>query len=252
MSNNPKVKTILVSQPSPENGRNVYEDLISKHKVKVDFRPFIELEAIPGKDLRKKRMNILEHSAIILNSKNAVNHFFRVVEELKIDLPVEMKYFCLNEAIAMYIQKYIMLRKRRVFYPKKRGELPFLKLLLTHKTEYYLYPCSDIRKSNIPDFLKENGIRFKESIMYHTVSADLSDLTDVFYDVVVFFSPADIKSLYDNFPDFKQNQTRIAGWGETTQQAIEEAKLVCNIPAPTPDAPSIVAAIENYILQTTA
>lgn len=248
MSNNLKVKTILVSQPSPENGRNVYEELITKHKVKVDFRPFIELDAIPGKDLRKKRMNILEHSAIILNSKNAVNHFFRVVEELRLDLPISLKYFCLNEAIALYIQKYIMLRKRKVFFPKKSGEAAFHKLLLAHKSEYYLYPCSDIRKSNIPDFLDKSNIRFKESIMYHTVSADLSDLTDVFYDVIVFFSPADIKSLFDNFPNFKQNNTRIAGWGVTTQQAIEEANLVCNIPAPTPEAPSIVAAIENYIV----
>jgi len=247
MSNTLKVKTILVSQPSPENGRNVYEEIGNKYKLKIDFRPFIQVDAEPASQLRKKRINILEHTAIIFNSKNAVDHFFRIADEMRADLPIEMKYFCLNEAIAVYIQKYTQLRKRKVFSPKKPGEAAFLKLLQSHKTENYLFPCSDIRKPNIPDFLTKHNITYKEAIMYKTVSADLSDLENVFYDVIVFFSPADIKSLFENFPDFKQNNTRIAAWGETTLNAIKEANLVCQIPAPTPESPSIVAAIENYI-----
>lgn len=242
-----KVKTILVSQPNPENGRNIYEELINKYKVKVDFRTFIQVDAVPSRELRKKRITILEHTAVILNSKNAVDHFFRICEEMRVDLPINFKYFCLNEAIAFYIQKYTQMRKRKVFSPKKIGEPAFLKLLQSHKTEKFLFVCSDIRKPNIPDFLEKSKIQFTEAIMYNTVSADLSDLEEVFYDIIVFFSPADIKSLFDNFPDFQQKNTRIAAWGQTTLNALTEANLTCNIPAPTKDSPSIVAALEAYI-----
>jgi uroporphyrinogen-III synthase len=168
------------------------------------------------------------------------------VEELKVELPTTMKYFCINEGISLYTQKYTVLRKRKMFFGKGR-EPEFLKLVKSHPKEKYLFPCSDIRKDSIPNFLTENNIDYTEAIMYRTVNADLSDLENVFYDVIAFFSPADIKSLFDNFPDFKQNNTRIAGWGASTNKAIEEAKLVNNIPAPTPDSPSMTAAIEAYI-----
>lgn len=247
MSNNLKVKTILVSQPKPENGRNIYEEIAAKYKLKVDFRPFIQVDAVPAKELRKKRISILDHTAVILNSKNAVDHFFRICDEMRADLPIDFKYFCTNEAIAFYIQHYTMMRKRKVFFPKKKGDTFFFKLLNSHKKENFLFVCSDIRKAAIPDYMSKQGIPFTEAVMYNTVSADLSDLEDVFYDVIAFFSPADIKSLFDNFPDFKQNNTRIAAFGETTLQAIKEAGLECQIPAPTPESPSIVAAIENYI-----
>ena len=158
-----------------------------------------------------------------------------------------MKYFCLTEGIGMYIQKYIFLRKRKVFYPKTNLENDFLTLILSHKTEKYLFPCSDIRKPTIPDFFKKHKLIFEEATFYKTVSADLSDLEEVFYDVIVFFSPADIKSLFDNFPNFKQNATRLAAFGESTQRAIIETDLICNIPAPTKDNPSIVKALEIYI-----
>lgn len=248
MTKDGKVKTILISQNKPEPGKkSIFDDLATKYKLKIDYRSFIQVDAVPGRDVRRNKVNILNHTAIIFNSKNAVDHFFRVVEELRVEIPQDMKYFCLTEGIGMYIQKYIFLRKRKVFYPKTNLESDFFNLILNHKTEKYLFPCSDIRKSTIPDFFKKNKLNFVESTMYKTVSADLSDLEDVFYDVIVFFSPADIKSLFDNFPNFKQNNTRLAAFGDTTQKAILEHNLVCNIPAPTKDNPSIVKALESYI-----
>ena len=241
-----KVKTILISQPDPGDKRTPYHALAEKWNLKIDYRPFIQVEPVAGKILRKKRLNILDHTAIILTSRNAVDHFFRVVEELKIELPTTMKYYCMNEGVSLYIQKYTVLRKRKMFFGKGR-EPEFLEMLKKHTKEKFLFPCSDIRKDSIPNFLTENGFDYTEAIMYRTVNADLSDLADVYYDIIVFFSPADIKSLFDNFPDFEQNKTRIAGWGKTTNMAISENELVNNIPAPTPDAPSMVAAIDNYL-----
>ena len=243
-----KVKSILVSQPDPGNAKSPYHALADKYKLKLDFRPFIQVEPVPAKELRKKRLNILDHTAVILTSRNAVDNFFRVVEEMKVELPTTMKYFCVNEGISLYIQKYTVLRKRKMFYGKGR-EPEFLDLLKGHTKERFLFPCSNIRKELIPDFLDQHNVEWTESIMYKTVNADLSDLADVYYDIIVFFSPQDIKSLFDNFPDFKQKDTRIAGWGKTTNTAIEEANLVNNIPAPSPNAPSMVAALEEYIVK---
>ncbi len=241
-----KVKSILVSQPDPGDKKTAYHALAEKYKLKLDFRPFIQVEPVPAKDLRKKRLNILDHTAIILTSRSAVDNFFRCVEELKVEVPNTMKYFCINKGISLYTQKYTVLRKRKMFFGKAR-EPEFLKLIKSHPKENYLFVCSDIRKPSIPTFLSDNNISFTEAIMYRTVNADLSDLEEVFYDVIAFFSPADIKSLFDNFPEFKQNDTRIAGWGASTNKAILEANLKNNIPAPTSDSPSMTAAIEAYI-----
>ena len=238
----------MVSQPDPGDKKTIYHSLAEKFNLKLDFRPFIEVESIPGKELRRQKINILDYSAIILNSRNAVDNFFRVVEELKIDLPITMKYFCFNEGVSLYIQKYTVLRKRKVFFGKGT-EKEFLAEIKKHANEYFLFPCSDIRKNTIPDFLNENKIKYQEAIFYKTITSDLSDLADVYYDIIVFFSPADIKSLFDNFPDFKQNNTNIAGFGKTTDTAIIEAGLTNNIFAPTPECPSMVAAIEKFILE---
>lgn len=243
-----KVKSILISQPNPGDKKTIYHSIAEKLNLKLDFRPFIELDPIPGKELRRQKVNILDHSAIILNSRNAVDNFFRVVEELKIDIPITMKYFCINEGTSLYIQKYTVLRKRKVFYGKG-NEKEFLAEIKKHPHENYLFPCSDIRKNTIPDFLTEHNIQYKEAIFYRTITSDLSDLANVYYDVIVFFSPADIKSLFDNFPDFQQNNTRIAGFGVTTDEAIREAGLINNIPAPTPESPSMVTALEKYIIK---
>lgn len=243
-----KVKSILISQPNPGDKKTVYHNLAEKLHLKLDFRPFIEVEPISGKELRKNKVNILDHTAVIFNARNAVDNFFRVIEELKIDLPASMKYFCINETISLYIQKYTVLRKRKVFYGRGT-EKEFLAEIKKHHTENFLFPCSDIRKNTIPEFLNEHNIVFKEAMFYKTITSDLSDLANVFYDVIVFFSPADIKSLFENFPEFKQNNTRIAGFGATTDEAIRDAGLVNNIPAPAPESPSMVTALEKYIIK---
>lgn len=244
-----KVKTILVSQPQPEGPKSPFFDLAEKLNVKVDFRPFIQVDPVPGKEFRKtEKVNFLDYTAVIFNSRNAVDHYFRACEELKLEMPPEMKYFCINEGMAYYLQKYIVMRKRKIFYGNG-SEQELLKLIKNHSSEKYIFPCSDIRKPSIPDFMTKNKIKYAEAVLYKTVSADLSDLADVYYDIIVFYSPADIKSLFENFPDFIQKDTRIAAWGTTTAMAIEEAKLALNIPAPTPEAPSMTMALENYIVQ---
>ena len=242
----PKVKTILISQPMPENGKSNYDEISIKHKLKIDWRPFIHLEEVDGKILRRNRIHVLEHTAVIFTSRNAVDNFFRVCEEVKVDLPITMKYFCLNESISMYIQKYTQIRKRKLF-TGKGPEKDLFRLIKNHKTEKYLFPCSNIRKDNIPDFLKEHSIEHTEAVMFKTVCSDLSDLENVYYDIIVFFSPAGIQSLFENFPGYVQNDTRIAGFGETTKKAIEDAGLVMNISAPSKENPSMISAIENYI-----
>ena len=240
-----------MSQPDPGDKKTPYHALADRFKLKLDFRPFIQVDQVPSRELRKQRLDILDHTAVILTSRNAVDNFFRIAEEMKVELPATMKYFCMNEGVSLYTQKYTVLRKRKMFFGK--GRIPeFLTLVKNHAKEKFLFPCSNIRADVIPDFLEEHKIKYTEAIMYKTVNADLSDLADVYYDIICFFSPADIKSLFDNFPDFVQNNTRLAGWGKTTHQAIEEAGLTNNIPAPSPDAPSMVAALENYILQVNA
>lgn len=241
-----KVKTILISQPKPENGKTMYDEIAKKHKLKVDWRPFIHLEEVDGKLLRRNRIHVLDHTAVIFTSRNAVDNFFRVCDEVKAELPITMKYFCLNESISMYIQKYTQIRKRKLF-TGKGPEKDLFRLIKNHKTEKYLFPCSNIRKPSIPDFLAEQEIAFTEAVMFKTVCSDLSDLEDVYYDIIVFFSPAGIQSLFENFPDFVQGKTRIAGFGETTKKAIEDAGLVLNIAAPSKENPSMISAIENYI-----
>lgn len=241
-----KVKSILITQPPPEPGKNVYEELAKKYKLKIDFRSFIHIEPLTSREIRNQKVNFLDYSAIIFNSKNAVDNFFRVAQSMRVEMPAETKYFSINESVSNYVQKFIVLRKRKMFHGKGT-EKDFLQLCKNHSSENFLFPCSDIRKNNIPDFFAQHKLKFKECIIYRTVSSDLSDLKDVFYDILVFFSPADIKSLYDNFPDFKQNFTRIAGFGDSTQSAILGHELILDVPAPTAEAPSMLKALESYI-----
>lgn len=241
-----KVKSILITQPPPEAGKNVFEEFVKKNKLKMDFRSFIHIEPLTPKEIRAQKVSFPDHTAIIFNSKNAVDTFFKVIAQMRYEMPPEMKYFSINESVSNYVQKFIVLRKRKMFHGKGT-EKDFLSLCKSHNKEKYLFPCSDIRKSTIPDFFKTNKISIKECVIYRTVSSDLSDLKEVFYDILVFFSPADIKSLYDNFPDFQQNNTRIAGFGNSTQEAISAHNLILDIPAPTADAPSMLKALELYI-----
>ena len=241
-----KVKSILVTQEAPSDLTSPYFKIAEKYSIKVDFRPFIQVEAVPVKEFRKQKIEILNYTAIIFTSRNAVDHFFILCRELKIEMPPDMKYFCISEQTSNYLQKYIVIRKRKIFTGLKDTR-DLLEIIKKHKNEKFLFPCSDIRKNDIPDFLRENSYHFSEAITHHTVAANLSDLKEVYYDVLAFFSPSGIHSLYTNFPDFKQNSTRIAAFGPATAKAVRDAGLVLDIEAPQPNAPSMTGALELYI-----
>lgn len=241
-----KVSSILVSQPKPTDEKSPYYGLAEKYNIKVDFRPFIEVQPVDLKEFRKQKIDILAHTAVIFTSRNAVDGFFRICSEAKIEVPVDMKYFCVSDQTANYLQKYIVIRKRKIFAGEKTAK-DLEEILKKHKDEKYLFPCSNIRKDEIPVFLKDNGYQFSEAIIYKTVASDLSDLTEVKYDIIAFFSPSGIHSLFTNFPDFKQNKTRIAAFGPTTALAVKEAGLLLDIEAPLPNAPSMAGALELYI-----
>lgn len=241
-----KVGSILVSQPEPKDEDSPYRKLSEKYKVKIDFRPFIHIEPVSVKDFRKQKVEVLNYTAVIFTSRNAVDHFFRLCREMKIEVPADMKYFCISDQTANYLQKYIIIRKRKIFTGSKTAQ-DLIEILKKHKNEKYIFPCSNIRKNDIPDFLTKNGYKFTEAIIYNTVASDLSDLADVNYDIIAFFSPSGINSLFINFPNFKQNKTRIAAFGPTTAQAVRDAGLALDIEAPMPDAPSMTGALEAYI-----
>ena len=243
---NTKVKTILITQTKPETEKNPYAELAKKHRLKIDFRPFIYLEPVSSQDFRKKRVHIPDYTAVIFTSRNAVDHFFRMASEMRVMVPEETKYFCISESTAYYLQKYITYRKRKVFHGKQ-NITDLIEVIKKHKEEKFLLPCTDIHKQEIPEFLKKNGIRFTEAVIYKTVCSDLSDLEKVNYDMLVFFSPSGIKSLFKNFPKFKQNATRIAAFGPTTAQAVLDARLRLDIQAPMPGIPSMTMAIEQYL-----
>ena len=243
-----KVKSILVTLPKPDSDKSPYFDLAKKYNLKIDFRSFIHVEGVPGKEFRKEKINLADFTAVIFTSKNSADHFFRICEELRFDVPADMKYFCISETIALYLQKYIQYRKRKIFFGKQTAA-DLAEVLKKHTTEKFLYPCSDVAAEETQKFLNDNGYDFKTAVLFHTVCSDLSDLAEVFYDVIAFFSTSSIHSLFINFPDFKQNFTRIAAFGASTHKAVLEHELVMNIPAPTPEAPSMTMALEQYIKQ---
>lgn len=241
-----KVTSILVSQSRPADENSPYFELARKYAIKVDFRPFIQVDGVPFKEFRKQKVNILDHTAIIFTSRNAIDHFFRICTEGRIEVPADMKYFCISEQTANYLQKYIVIRKRKIFSGTKTAA-ELIDLIRKHKNEKFLYPCSDVRKNDIPEFADIEDLHFTEATMYQTVSSDLSDLEDVYYDIIAFFSPSGIKSLFENFPDFQQNKTRIAAFGPTTAKAVLDAGLILDIQAPLPNAPSMTGALDVYI-----
>ena len=241
-----KVKTILVSQPEPKVENSPYFDLIEKQKVKIDFRPFIHVEGVSGKDVRAQKIDLSQFTAVILNSRNAADHYFRIAEELRFKVPDNMRYFCQSEAIANYLQKYIVYRKRKI-YVGKRTFSELTPLFKKYNTERFLLPASDKLKPEVPKILNDLKLNWKQATFYKTVVSDLSDLRDVYYDILVFFSPSGIESLLKNFPDFEQNNTRIAVFGNTTVKAAEAQGLRVDIKAPTPDTPSMTMALEKYI-----
>jgi uroporphyrinogen-III synthase len=235
-----------VSQPKPEGDKSPYFDLAEKFKLKIDFRPFIHVEGISAQEFRQQKVNIPEHNAIILTSKTAVDHFFRIAEETRFEVPDTMKYFCISEAVAYYLQKYVTYRKRKIFFGKQTIE-DLVEVMKKHKNDQFLLPCTDILRDKIPITLDEFKFKFTKAVLYRTVASDLSDLEDVYYDMLVFYSPGGIESLFKNFPDFKQNDTKIAAFGPTTANAVVKNNLRLDLHAPMPNAPSMTGAIEVFI-----
>ena len=241
-----KVKTILVSQPEPKVENSPYSRLIEKEKVKVDFRPFIHVEGVEAKNVRQQKIDLNNFTAIILTSRNSVDHFFRIADEMRFKVPDSMKYFCQSEAVAYYLQKYVVYRKRKI-YVGKRTFNELIPLIKKYKDEKFLLPSSDSLKPVVPELLDELGVNWTRGIFYKTVISDLSDLRNVYYDILVFFSPSGIESLMKNFPDFEQNDTRIAVFGNSTVKAATNAGLRIDIQAPTPETPSMTMALQKYI-----
>jgi uroporphyrinogen-III synthase len=241
-----KIKSILVTQPEPATVKSPYSELAESTSVKIDFRPFIQVEGVSAKEFRQTRIHLNEFTAILFNSKTAIDHFFRLAQELRVTIPDTLKYFCVSESIAFYLQKYIVYRKRKIFHAN--GTMPdLMDIMRKHKEEVYLVPLSDIHTQEIPKMLDKGGFNYTQAVLYRTISSDLRDLKDIHYDVLVFFSPSGVKSLLENFPDFQQNDTKIASFGSTTAQAVREAGLNLDIEAPTPEAPSMTMALEHYI-----
>lgn len=243
-----EVKKILVSQPYPNDEKSPYFQLINKYGLQIDFKPFIQVQPLSYKDFRKQKIDILSHTAVIFTSRNAVDTFFKICEEGKIELPADFKYFCISEQTANYLQKYIVVRKRKLFTGTKTS-VELIELIKKHKTENFIYPCSNVRKDDIPLFLAENGFRFSEAVIYETVASDMSSIKVQEYDLLAFFSPSGVNSLKSNFPEFVQGNIRIAAFGPTTAKAVNDAGLILDLQAPLPNAPSMTGALEQYIIK---
>lgn len=241
-----EVKTILISQPEPKGDRSPYDDLEEKQKVKIDFVPFIHVEGVSAKHVRRQKIDLSDYTAIIMTSRKSVDNFFRIAKEMRYEVPISLKYFCLSEAVAYYLQKYVVYRKRKI-YVGKRTIHDLAPKLKKFKKEKYLLPSSNMLKPAIPKQLNKLNLDWKQGVFYRTVVSDLADLEHVFYDVVVFFSPSGIKSLFENFPDFKQKDTRIAVFGNSTNRAAESRGLKVDIKAPSPETPSMAMALEKYV-----
>lgn len=243
-----KVKSILVSQPEPTAENSPYFDIESKHKIKIDFRPFVHVEGATTREVRHQKIDLSNYSAVILTSRNAVDHYFRIAEEMRFQVPIDMKYFCISEAVANYLQTYIVYRKRKI-YVGKRTIKDLLEVLKKYKEETFLFPTSDRLKSEVPKTLDGAKIKWDRAILFKTVVSDLSDLENVFYDILVFFSPTGIDSLLKNFPDFKQKDTKIAVYGKVTQKAVEKSGFKCNIIVPNTKTKSMTTALENFVVE---
>ena len=241
-----KVKSILVSQPEPQVANSPYSALADKHKVKIDFQPFIEVISIPGKEFRKDKISVRDFKSFIFTSRIAIDHFFRMCKEMRVPVSPEWKYFCTSEAVAFYLQKFVPYRKRKI-YPGKGSLADLIPILKKQRGEHFMMPTSDILNPDIPNLLEKSNIEWTRAKMYQTVICDLSHLSDVKYDILVFFSPEGIRSLLRNFPEFEQGETLIAGFGNTTKAAIEENDLRLDIAVPTAKFTSMTQALDSFI-----
>ncbi|MFV0344903.1 MAG: uroporphyrinogen-III synthase [Bacteroidales bacterium] len=247
-----KIRRILVSQPEPSSEKSPYYDLAERIDVKIDFVPFIQVEGVSTKEFRQTRIQILEHQAVLFTSKTAIDHYFAMCRKLRIEVPDAMKYYCISETAANYMQKYVIYRKRKIFF-SSTGNMDGLMTIIKKQQdkekakENILLPLSEIHKEDIPTMLTKNKVKFTKAILYRTVSSDLSSLKDIDYDIVAFFSPAGVKSFVSNFPNFDQKGISIAAFGNATAKAVKDAKLKLNINAPTKEAPSMTMALEQFI-----
>lgn len=242
-----KIKSLLVSQPEPlELDKSPYGDLIRKFTVNIDFHKFFKVEGVSAREFRNDKIYLNEYTSVIFNSKNAVDNFFRIAKEVRADIPESMKYFCISESIAYYLQKYVQFRKRKIFHGDQ-NLTQLMEIIKKHKTEKFLLPCSDIHNKDLPTLLEAAKIEYREATLYRTVSDDLHDLNLDKYDLLVFFSPQGIKSLFKNFPSFYQGTKLIGAFGPTTAATATDAGLIVNIIAPTNTAPSMTMAIDQYL-----
>ena len=247
------IQRILITQPRPESEKSPYFELERKYSVKLDFHPFIRLEGIPARDFRKQKIEIPNYTGIIFTSRNAIDHFFRMCEEMKVSVSQDTKYFCITEAVALYLQKFILYRKRKVFYGADGTNKSMFDVINKHKAnEKFMYVCSENQQDNeIVNWLKSNNCEFTMAFMYRSVSSDVKEvLTQTDYDVICFFTPSGVKSLFDNLPKFKQNGTVLGAFGTNTFRAIEEKGLKLEIKAPQPQTPSMVAALDQFLAST--
>ena len=242
-----KIKKIIVSQPEPLSEKSPYLELIQKHNLKIDFRPFIHVEGISSKEFRQQRIDILQHTAVIFTSRTAIDHFFRICEEVRVTVPETLKYFCITESVALYLQKYIVYRKRKIFFGQTGKVDDLVSVIAKHAKEKYFIPVSDVHKDDLMILLGAKKINFTKAVMYRTVSNDF-EKDEVFdYDMLVFFSPSGITSLLKNFPGFQQDNIKIGCFGPTTAKAVKDAGLRLDVEAPSPEAPSMTAALELYL-----
>lgn len=255
MGQTPKaIKKILITQPRPESDKSPYFELARKYKLEMEFFPFIRLEPIPAKEFRKQKVDIAQYSAVIFTSRNAIDHFFRICEEMKVNVSQDTKYFCISEAVALYLQKFILYRKRKVFYSADGTNKCLFEVINKHKeNERFLYPCSENQQDNeIVNWLKNHKCEFATPYMYRTISNDVREvLARHEYDVICFFTPSGVKSLLENFPAYNQNGTVIGAFGNNTSRAIMDAGLHLQIKAPEPQVPSMVAALERFLQERT-
>jgi len=243
------VKKILITQPRPENEKSPYFDLAKKYNIDLVFHPFIRLEGIPAREFRKQKIDIPSFSAVIFTSRNAIDHFFRICEEMKVTISQETKYFCITEAVALYLQKFILYRKRKVFYGADGTNKSMFDVINKHKeNEKFLYVCSENQQDNeIVNWLKNNKCGFALAFMYRTISNEIAPVMDAQYDIICFFTPTGVKSLFDNIPSFQQLETAIGAFGNNTSKAVEDAGMSLEIKAPAPQTPSMVAALEQFL-----
>lgn len=242
-----KVNKILVSQPRPSSDKSPYFDIEKKYGVEIVFRPFIKVEGLASKEFRQQKISLPEHTAVIFTAKSAIDHFFRIAEGTRFNVPETMKYFCTTEAIALYLQKYTIYRKRKIFFGKSGKLDDLIPQITKHNGEKYLYVVSEVQKNDGESVLEKNKVNYTRAVMYRTVSNDFQEGEAFDYDMLIFFSPTGIKSLQKNFPNFEQGDIKIGCFGAQTAKAVTDAGLRLDIEAPTANAPSMTAALEQYL-----